>query len=292
MPIRLVATDLDGTLLNSQRQVSATTRAALAAAAARGVQFVAVTGRRVHSARPLLEQVPCPLTLIASNGAVVISPSGEVIHQDFLPRQVAREVLQAAPAHRPYAVLIFYSPDAGQIVVQQDAVAEGPLGWYLEHSPRAVQMVPNLELALATDPVQVMFGGPPAVIEPVEVILRDSPTGAKVHLTWTKYFTRNISLLDVMNHTCSKGRALRLWAERCGIEASEIMAVGDNYNDLEMLEFAGLPVLMANASPGLARDGWAVTRSNDEDGVAAAIETYVLRGELWGGTVSAANANS
>jgi hypothetical protein len=279
MPIRLVATDLDGTLLNSQRRISAATRAALAAAAARGVQLVAVTGRRVHSARPLVEQIPCPLTLIASNGAVVISPSGDVIHQDFLPRHVALEVLQTARTHRPYAVLIFYSPDDGQVVMQENAAPEGPSGWYLQHSPRAVKMVADLELALVTDPVQVMFGGPPARIEPVEVILRNSPAGAKVHLTWTKYFTRNISLLDVMNHTCSKGRALQLWAARCGIAASEIMAVGDNYNDLEMLQFAGLAVLMANASPDLARDGWVITRSNDEDGVAAAIETYVLGSE-------------
>lgn len=279
MPIRLVATDLDGTLLNSQRRISAATRAALAAAAARGVQLVAVTGRRVHSARPLVEQIPCPLTLIASNGAVVISPSGDVIHQDFLPRHVALEVLQTARTHRPYAVLIFYSPDDGQVVMQENAAPEGPSGWYLEHSPRAVKMVADLERALATDPVQVMFGGPPARIEPVEVVLRNSPAGAKVHLTWTKYFTRNISLLDVMNHTCSKGRALQLWAARCGIVASEIMAVGDNYNDLEMLQFAGLAVLMANASPDLARDGWVITRSNDEDGVAAAIETYVLGSE-------------
>jgi hypothetical protein len=279
MPIRLVATDLDGTLLNSQRRISAATRAALAAAAARGVQLVAVTGRRVHSARLLVEQIPCPLTLIASNGAVVISPSGDVIHQDFLPRHVALEVLQTARTHRPYAVLIFYSPDDGQVVMQENAAPEGPSGWYLQHSPRAVKMVADLERALATDPVQVMFGGPPARIEPVEVILRNSPAGAKVHLTWTKYFTRNISLLDVMNHTCSKGRALQLWAARCGIAASEIMAVGDNYNDLEMLQFAGLAVLMANASPDLARDGWVITRSNDEDGVAAAIETYVLGSE-------------
>ena len=279
MPIRLVATDLDGTLLNSQRQVSEATRAALAAAAARGVQFAVVTGRRVHSARPLLEQIPCPLTLIASNGALIVSPSGEVIHQNFLPREVARAALQLTPAHRPYAVLIFDCPGHGQIVMQENAAPEGPLGWYLEHSPKAVEMVSELESALVADPVQIMFGGPPALIEPVEIILRGSPVQAKVHLTWTKYFTRNISLLDVMNHTCSKGRTLQLWAERCGIDASEVMAVGDNFNDLEMLQFAGLPVLMANATPGLARDGWAVTLSNDEDGVAAAIEHYVLRKE-------------
>jgi Cof subfamily protein (haloacid dehalogenase superfamily) len=279
MSIRLVATDLDGTLLNSQRQLSEVTLAALAAAAARGVQFAVVTGRRVHSAQPLLRQIPCPLTLIASNGALIVSPSGEVIHQNFLPRLVAREVLQITPAHRPYAVLIFDCPAHGQIVMQQNAAPEGPLGWYQQYSPKVVEMVADLESALVMDPVQIMFGGPPALIEPVETALLGSPVCPKIHLTWTKYFTRNISLLDVMNHTCSKGRTLALWAERCGIDASEVMAVGDNFNDLEMLQYAGLPVLMANATPGLARDGWAVTLSNDEDGVAAAIETYVLQKE-------------
>ncbi len=277
MPIRLVATDLDGTLLNSQRQVSDRTRSALIAAVAQGIEIVVVTGRRYHSARPLLDQIPCPLTLIASNGALVVTSSGEVIHQDFLPRQVAIEVLAVTTAHRPYTVLIFNCPAAGQVVMEEDTVPEGPLGWYLEHSPQAVLRVPNLEQALNTDPVQIMFGGPPLVIEPVETNLRASPVSAKIHLTWTKYFTRNTSLLDVMNHTCSKGTALKLWADRCGIRPAEVMVLGDNYNDVEMLEFAGRPVIMANSSPGLARDGWAVTLSNDEDGVAAAIAKYVLQ---------------
>ena len=280
MPIRLIAVDLDGTLLNSRSEISLGNRQAIEAAAARGVRFVVVTGRRVASARPFLEQLPCPATLIASNGAWVGTTSGENFDRSFLPREIAGQVLEATRDYRPFAVIIFDLPGRGQIVMQDGALPEGPLGWYLKTAPEALLLTPDLEAAAPADPVQVMFGGPPAHIEPVEPLLRASLVGRRIHLTWTKYFGRNVALLDVMTHGCSKGRALRRWVERCGINPSDVMAVGDNYNDLEMLEFAGRPVLMSNCSPGLAHDGWAVTLSNDQDGVAAAIRKYVLINEM------------
>jgi hypothetical protein len=276
MAIRLVAMDLDGTLLNSQGKISEPTREALAAACGCGVQLVVVTGRRFHSAQPFVRQIPCPTTLIASNGALIGSSSGEILYRDFLPHPIARQVLKIAREYRPYAVAIFDVPGRGQVTMQHNAVPEGPLGWYLVHSPECIHQVPDLEAAVQSDPVQVMFGGPPTFIEPVEATLRASPAAAHVHLTWTKYLTRNISILDVMNRGCSKGRSLELWAARCGITRSEVMAIGDNFNDLEMLEFAGQPVVMANCTDGLARDGWPVTLSNDQDGVAKAIESYIL----------------
>lgn len=278
MPIRLVAIDLDGTLLNSRSEVSTANREALVAAAAQGVHLLLVTGRRFHSARPFVDRIPCPITVISSNGARIGSSSGEVYYRNFLPRAVASQVLEITREYRPYTVVIFDHPGRGQVLMEDNAVPEGPLGWYLRTSPECLEQVLSLEGALpAEDPVQVMFGGPPVRIEPVEPLLRASSAGAVVHLTWTKYLTRDVSILDVMNQSCSKGGALKFWAERCGVTASEVMAIGDNYNDLDMLQFAGQPVLMGNTSPGLAREGWPVTLSNDQDGVAAAIHSYVLR---------------
>jgi hypothetical protein len=108
------------------------------------------------------------------------------------------------------------------------------------------------------------------------MLLAESPIRSSIHLTWTKYLTTKISILDVMNRGCSKGRALKIWAERCGIHPGEVMAVGDNLNDLEMLQYAGLPVLMGNHCPELDRPDWTLTLPNDEDGVAAAIRRYIL----------------
>jgi hypothetical protein len=276
MSIRLVAIDLDGTLLNSRWEISEGNRRALLEAVERGVQVAIVTGRRFYSALPLVSPIPCPLTLITSNGALIATSSGAVLYQDFLPREVARQVLRVAREYRPYSVAIYHTPGYGQVTMQDNAVDEGPLGWYVKTSAHCLRLVPDLEAALDTDPLQVMIGGPPARIEPAEAVLGESYLSSSIHLTWTKYLTRNVSILDVMNQGCSKGHALKIWAERCGIQPSEVMALGDNFNDLEMLQYAGLAVLMGNHCPGLHRPEWILTLPNEEDGVAAAIRKYVL----------------
>ena len=277
MPIRLIAIDLDGTLLNSRWEVSEANRQALVAATENDARVVLVTGRRFYSALPFAQQIPCPITLITSNGGLISTPAGEVLHQDFLPRETARQVLEVTREFRPYSVLIFHMPGHGQVSMQENAVPDGPKGWYQRTSAHCLRLVPDLEAILDTDPIQVMIGGPPARIELAERLIQGTPVHERVHLTWTKYFTRNVSILDIMNRGCSKGRALKLWAERCGLSPHEVMAIGDNFNDLEMLQFAGCPVLMGNSCSDLHRPEWPRTLSNDQDGVAEAIRTYVLR---------------
>lgn len=279
MPIRLIAVDLDGTLLNNHSEISLANRQALAAASERGIRIVIITGRRYHSARPLLQSLPCPVTLVTSNGAVVRTLSGELLHHTFLPRKIATQVLEAAIDFRPYAVAIFDEPSRGQIMMQQNASPDGPLRWYLKTAREYLIQVMDLSAELPGDPIQIMFGGAPAILEPVEHLLRASAAGRHVHLTWTKYFERDISLLDVMNLGCSKASALKWLLKQMDCDASEVMAIGDNYNDLEMLQLAGCPVVMGNCCPGLGSNGWHVTQSNDQDGVAAAIHALVLNGQ-------------
>jgi Cof subfamily protein (haloacid dehalogenase superfamily) len=281
MPIRLLAVDLDGTLLNSRSEVSSANRQALATAARRGVEVAIVTGRRFHSALPFLKQLDCRVTVISSNGARIGNLEGEVCHRNFLRAALAREAVRTAPeAARRFAVVMYDVAGRGQVIMQDGASPEGPIAWYRRTAPDALLEVADLEAAISLDPpdpIQVMFGGPPAEIEPLEPLLANSAIAPRVHLTWTKYPLRGTVILDVMPRGCTKGAALRLWAAQRGIGAAEVMAIGDNHNDCEMLEFAGRPVVMANAEPGVCRDGWRVTLSNDEDGVAAAVEQYVLR---------------
>lgn len=277
MSIRLLAVDLDGTLLDSSSKISPANRQALAEAAARGVEIAVVTGRRFQSAQKILADLSIPLTLISSNGAVIVAASGEIVRRNFLPLRVARAVLEAAAGFRPHAVAIFERPGRGQVVMQEGAAGEGPLAWYRANSPELLQQVPDLPAAITSDPVQIMFGGPPDFLAPLETLLRNSPVVGEIHLTWTKYFTRNISLLDVLTRGCTKGSALAYWAARSGISPRQVMAIGDNENDLEMLEFSGLPVVMGNGTPGLGARGWPVTLSNDQDGVAAALGRYLSR---------------
>jgi hydroxymethylpyrimidine pyrophosphatase-like HAD family hydrolase len=94
----------------------------------------------------------------------------------------------------------------------------------------------------------------------------------KITVMKTQYDHRDLCILDILNRECSKGHALKRWARERGLRREQVMAIGDNHNDLEMLEYAGVAVVMENASHELKQNGWRVTGSNAESGVAQAIE--------------------
>jgi len=122
-----------------------------------------------------------------------------------------------------------------------------------------------------------MFSGTVAEMEEAEQVLQKSSVQDRLRLAATKYAARDFAMLDVLPPGCTKGAALEEWAQRQGLRRDEILAVGDNHNDLEMLHFAGIPVVMGNSVPELKAFGWHETHSNDESGVAAAIERFALR---------------
>jgi Cof subfamily protein (haloacid dehalogenase superfamily) len=279
-PIRLLALDLDGTLLDSRGRVPDVNRRALARAIDAGVEVAIATGRRYEFARSILEQLPAPLTLILSNGAIVRSGDGRTLQQRLLPRAAARQVLESAGGHRREAALIFDREREGQVVFERIDWANPRIRLFCERNREFVCEVDPLEQALSDeDPVQVMFTGSCA---PMRVLfdglrrrLADAAT-PEFSVTLTEYLGRDFTLVDVLQAGCSKGLALREWAARQGIAAGEVMAMGDNLNDLEMLEFAGRPVIMGNAVEELRARGWAEAATNDNAGVARAIETFVF----------------
>ena len=275
--IRLLAIDIDGTLLDSHFEVSDANREAIAAAHARGVEIVVVTGRRFAFAQPIAAQLGVELTLIASNGAVVKSQQGATLARQLLPREKARAVLGAAGEARETALLLFDREGMGQVVVERMDPAHAPVEGYFERNRTYLLQVKRLEEALSEDPIQVLFAGPVAPLRELYERLSRSEHAAEVSLARAEYPQRDLTLLDVLDRGCNKGAALARWAAERGIAASETMAIGDNWNDCEMLEFAGLPVLMGNSAAELKQRGWAVTASNEESGVAAAIEMFVLR---------------
>ena len=122
-----------------------------------------------------------------------------------------------------------------------------------------------------------MFSGKVNEMRAVESVLREAPFANEFALAVTCYESRNFSMIDVIRPEISKGSSLAEWAAIRGYAREEVMAIGDNHNDLEMLTFAGIPIVMGNAVPELKNFGWHQTRSNDESGVAAAIEQFALR---------------
>jgi Cof subfamily protein (haloacid dehalogenase superfamily) len=283
--IRLIALDLDGTVLDGEGRVPAANRAAIARAIDAGVEVAIATGRRYDFALPILRQLPSPLTLVLSNGAIVKSSAGETLMRRLLPRTIARDVLARTRDHRRSAALVFDRPREGQIVYERIEWDHPQHRRFFESNRPFVSEVSPLEEALVDDPLQVMFTGGCAPMRALFRDLRDrlDPGPAAYAVALTEYEPRDFSLVDVSQSGCSKGAALRDWAAERGLTPAQVMAVGDNLNDLEMLEFAGVPVVMGNAIAELKARGWPVTVTNDEAGVAAAIETFVLDGTSYRG---------
>jgi hypothetical protein len=276
--IRLVAIDIDGTLLDSRWQLPDANRDAIGAAVDAGVEVALVTGRRYDFARPIIDLLPCRVTAIVSNGAIVRSPAGDTHLRRLLSRAVARDVLAATPAYRDGAALIFDRPRDGQVVFERIDWTHPSRRGYAERNRAFIVEVDPIESALTEDPIQVMFNGGVASMRGLVALLRALPSSPAFAVAVTEYVERDFSLVDVLPAGCTKGAALAEWAGRQGYGRDEVMALGDNLNDLEMLEAAGLPVVMSNAVPALLERGWHVTASNDDAGVAQAIHRFVLRG--------------
>jgi Cof subfamily protein (haloacid dehalogenase superfamily) len=272
--IRLIGIDIDGTLLDSSGHVPAANVAAIHGAVAAGVHVALVTGRSFPFARPMATDLPGSITLIVSNGAVERGMDGSTLARRMLDRGVARTVLDATRSHRDAAALIF-DRDAERQVIYETMDWEHPgrqRYWSRNHSHIA-QSVP-LEDALTEDPIQVMFNGGVDHMRSLWSSLRAD--GRDCSILMTEYVSRDFSLVDVTSPDATKGRALAWRARELGLTRDEVMAVGDNFNDVEMLEFAGHPVVMGNAVTELKSRGWHVTGHQDEAGVAQAIERYAL----------------
>jgi Cof subfamily protein (haloacid dehalogenase superfamily) len=270
--VRLVATDIDGTLLNPQFQISEGDLAALRRANAAGVEVVLVTGRRHTFALPIAKQLGFDLWLISSNGAVTRSLSGESFHRDMMPRETCLQLCKAMQEFRGHTVLTFDQETKGAIVLEHMNALNESIRRWLEKNMAYIEIVVPIENALVKDPVQAMFCGSMARMAEALVALENSGLDGQVTVLRTEYPERDLSMIDVLNAGCSKGHALERWANWRGYRRDEVMAIGDNHNDIEMLEFAGHPFIMGNACEELRGRGWNLTLGNDRCGVAAAVE--------------------
>ncbi len=276
-PIRLLAIDIDGTLLNSQFHIPPANLEALGRAHEAGVEIVLVTGRRHTFALPIAQQLGFNLGLISSNGAITRSLSGELFHRDLLPLATARELCAAMREYRGNTVITFDTETKGALVLERMDELTGSIQRWLEKNMQFIDFVVPIEQALITDPVQAMFCGTIERMRGALQALADFALHDRITVLRTEYPPRDLCIVDVLNQGCSKGHALERWAVHRGIPREQVMAIGDNYNDIEMLEFAGIPVIMGNASSELRGRGWMVTAAHDEAGVAQAVE-QVLSG--------------
>ena len=286
MTISLLALDLDGTLLDSRGHISERNRAAIDNARELGVHVALVTGRRFRDSRPVALELGLDVPLISHNGALTKHAATlQTVSVLPLPVAAARKALGVGRAAGADALLSDDYEGLGVLVYDHirggNTAAHKYLSWARrihgdEESTHAVQQVSSLENYLDHDPIHLAFSGGCEEMDHLEEILK-SELGSTVKILGTKYLEQDFTLLDIVNPAASKGAGVAATAAELGVNREEIMAIGDNYNDLEMLLFAGTGVVMANAPLSLREiAGLHPTASNGEDGVALAIEQFIL----------------
>jgi len=290
-PTRLIAIDIDGTLLpSSGLGISPRNQDALRRAEAEGVHIVVATGRRQAYALPVLEllRLSPETVIISSNGTVTRTFGGRRIDRWLLPVATARALCGELRQFGGAAVFTFDCEGPGELVVDSLAALEKHVDqWVAQNRPYIREMRP-LELAFDSGhpPIQGMVCGTVEQMRNAERRLNNSDFAGLIETHRTEYPGRDLSILDILPPGCSKGSAIGRLAETLGVRREEIMAIGDNYNDVEMLNFVGQPVLMGNAPPALLKrakqSGWSVTRTNDEDGVAHSIVGALQRNQRYG----------
>ncbi len=253
----------------------------MAAARDGGVHVVLVTGRRPPAARRVAEELGGGLPLVLHNGALLVE-DGKLLRCLPLASAVALRAIAAGRRAGLDPVLHVGQRGEGRLLVEGLHPSNTLLAYYLDKSHPDVTVVGSLEDALDEDPIQVMFGDRLPAIEAFEAPLR-AALGLEAALERTVYPAQDVGLIDVLHPGVSKAEALAGLCARYGIAAHEVLAIGDNWNDRGMLLWAGKGVVMGNADPALQRLGLEVAPTNDDDGAAWAIESWLFSDKKIGG---------
>ena len=284
--IKLLALDLDGTLLNSRGDIPEKNIEAIRQAEESGVLVTIATGRRFRDALPVAYQLKLNAPVICHNGALLkYAESLETVAVSILAKATVNEILRVGKSYGGDALL---SADPhGKGVLLYDTVSKNniPLQKYIAWSKRlhgadaenAVHHVENLtDIVEDYETVHVSFSGACAAMVDLEAVLQAELKDSANILT-TVYTALDFTLIDILPPDASKGIGVEKLALINNLTAENVMVMGDNFNDLEMLEYAGTPVIMGNSAPELLENPkYHQTLSNDESGVASAIEKFIL----------------
>jgi hypothetical protein len=276
---------MDGTLLPSfAHKINERTAQALRSAQQAGITVAIATGRRHAYTAPLLDSLGlrADTPLITSNGAVVRTLGGESIDRCHMEARVCRSLCGLLREFGE-VVFTFDRPGRGELVLENLEQAHGRISLWIEANRNAIEVISPLEEALpdGEDPIQGMVTGTLTKMREAEKALKASKWSGSCECVCTEYPGRDLSILDLLPPGVSKGWALARLAGRLGIDRKETMAIGDNWNDVDMLEWAGQAVMMGNAAQQLRTlakmRGWKQAPPNDQDGVAVALEAALAK---------------
>jgi Cof subfamily protein (haloacid dehalogenase superfamily) len=262
MQVRAIATDLDGTLLRTDKTVSARTRAAIDAAADAGILIVIATGRPPRWIPPVIEQLGERGLVVCANGASVYDPARhELVHRVELEPEVAAALVDDIEAEFPEAIL---AVEQGFDWGLDPAVAS--TGYDLDSIAGEVTVAPIrsfLDRPVTKLIVRLPHESAPGVAARVQAVVGDR--ALVTHSTVETF-------LELSHPSVHKASAVERLLVESGVQAGEVIAFGDMPNDLELVRWAGHGVAVANAHPLLLEHADEITASNDDDGVALVIE--------------------
>lgn len=284
--IKLLALDLDGTTLNSHGIVPDANRVAIRAAEERGVLVTIATGRRFRDAQPVGLDLELNAPLITHNGGLLkYADSMETVAYSLLSNETSLEIVTVGKNLGGDALVSTDPHGRGTLLYDRVSADNKPLQKYIKwattlHGDEAERSVAHVqaleEVVQHHDVVHISFSGTCRTMHNLETSLR-AELGDTVTILTTVYTRLDFTLIDILPPDASKGIGVAKLADINSIKPEEVMTIGDNFNDLEMLDYAGTAVVMGNADPGLLERGeFYTTLSNDEGGVAAAIERFIL----------------
>ncbi|MFZ7101309.1 MAG: Cof-type HAD-IIB family hydrolase [Peptococcaceae bacterium] len=265
MEYKLIAIDLDDTLLRNDLIISTRAKNAIRESIAQGTLVTFATGRMYRSALPYALDLKLDLPLITYQGALVRYADGRTVYHRPLPLETAREVINFA---KPAGLHI-------NAYLNDELYMEKATEWGTNYS--AIVKVPvnyiHLPAGLHSDPTKILIIGESNRLDQLSPSLQEH-FGETINITKSKDH-----FLEISHPVATKGNALKELALSLDIPREQVIAIGDNMNDLDMIKFAGCGVAMGNAVEPLKQAADIVTRTNDDDGVAEIIEKLVLYGE-------------
>jgi hypothetical protein len=270
---RLIAIDLDGTLLNSSKKISDENRDAVNRLIGLGYQVVIATGRRYYSAKMLVKDLDSHLVIMANNGNIVRSSLDDVVLiSKFLDRESYLDILKEAKEHRLRGIVHVDKYLEGiDMVVEQDDLLGDHMKYLTEQDKRYL-VVPEKELYKLDRVLAVVFPGDYQAVKGFsEIIGEKYPDRYSSHVLENIYIAE--AMYEAMNPGGSKWKTLHEYAESIGVKQDEIIAIGDDNNDVDMILNAGLGIAMKNGS-GLAKAAADIVteRDNDHSGLAHILE--------------------
>lgn len=267
--IKLIAIDIDGTLLNSHHQLTDEVKAALKKAEEKGVKIVLCTGRPLTGVQDLIEELDLfgeNDYVVTYNGSLIqktktkeIVSKFELTYDDYLAIDTLARKLNVHLHTETADTMYTSNRDISRYTVLESYLVNMPLKFRTQDEM-------NAELNI----LKMMMIDEPEILERIQPLIPAEFYEQYTIVKSAPYF------LEFLNKKVNKGAAVKRLAEQLNIQPSEVMALGDNENDLPMIEYAGIGIAMANATENVKKAASFITTSNDEHGVAVAIEKFVL----------------